>query len=54
MSEFKNKLYVTFDFDVTQTEWCINITHVTWKSKTRPEHHFNMHSNVKQYFIDYS
>ena len=37
-----------FDLDVMQIEQCVNITHVTWKSKTRPEHFVNMYNHVNK------
>ena len=47
MSELK-KEYPPFDLNAIQIEQCANITHETWNSKARPEHHFNVHNNVKQ------
>ena len=41
------KRKTSFDLDVIQIEHCVNIM-------THPEHHFNMHNNVKQDHIGYS
>ena len=42
------------DLDVIQIERYVNVTCVTWKSKTRAEHHFNMYNNIKQNLIENS
>ena len=39
---------------VVQIEQYVNITRVTWKSKTHPDNHFNIHNNVKEDFIGYN
>ena len=55
MSELNLFLIISpFDIDGIQIEQCVNMACVTWKPKTRPEHYFNMHSNVKQDLIYYS
>ena len=42
------------DVDHIDLEECGNITCVIWKLKMDLDHHFNMHKNVKQDFIDHS
>ena len=37
-----------FDLHTTQIEQYVKITCLTWKSKPRPQHHYNMQSNGKQ------
>ena len=51
---FEQKYISPFDLDVNENEQYVNITSVTWKLKTHPEHHCNMYNNVKQDLIDYS
>ena len=54
MSSELKRIYFAFDSDVANGEQCdFHVTPVILK-KTFPEHHFNMHNNVKQDFIDYS
>ena len=43
-----------FDLDVMQIKQCDFLATPVILIKTLPEHHFDMHSNVKQDFIDYS
>ena len=54
MLDLTPKKMLPLDTDVIQIEQYANITHVTWKSKTRPEQNLNMLNSVKQDFIDYT
>ena len=48
-----NKINSPFDLDVIHIKQCdVHVTHMIL-TKTRPEHHTNMHNNAKQDFIDY-
>ena len=42
ISELKSNLFHLFDLDIIQIKQRLNITPVTWKSKTHPEHNITI------------